>query len=104
MNMIKLCTYNCNSVRVNFENVRNIMSRCDIVCLQELMLCKGDQPILNELNDDFENVAFVQDRDSVGIVEGTPTRGVAVLWRKTLSHYISPILIDDSAIGIILSM
>ena len=101
--MIRLCTYNCNSVRANFENVRNIMSTCDIVLLQELMLCKSDLHILNELNDNFEKIAYVQDRESVGIVEGRPTCGVAILWRKSLSPYISPILVDDRVVGIILS-
>ena len=100
---IRFCTYNCNSVRANFENVKSIMLNCDIVFLQELLLCKSDLPILDELNNDFENIAFVQDRESGGIMEGRPTRGVAVLWRKSLSFNISPLLIDDSVIGIILS-
>ena len=100
---IRLCTYNCNSIRASFENVRNIMHNCDIVFLQELLLCKSDLPILNELSHDFENIAFVQDRESVGIIEGRPTRGVAVLWRKSLSSYVSPLLVDDSVIGVILS-
>ena len=86
--MIRLCTYNCNSVRAHFENVRNIMSKCDIIFLQELLLCRSDLHILDELNNDFENIVFVQDRESAGIVEGSPTRGVAVLWRKSLSSYI----------------
>ena len=103
MKMVRVSTYNCNSVRANFENVRNIMSKCDIVLLQELMLCKSDLHILNELNDNFENIAYVQDRESLGIIEGRPTRGVAILWRKSLSPYITPIIVDDTVIGIILS-
>ena len=103
MNVIRISSYNCNSVRANFENVRNIMSDCDVVCLQELLLCKSDLPILDELNDDFEKIAYVEDRESAGIIEGRPTRGVAILWRKSLSQYVTPLLVDDSAIGIILS-
>ena len=53
MNVIRISSYNCNSVRANFENVRNIMTDCDVVCLQELLLCKSDLHILDELNDDF---------------------------------------------------
>ena len=100
---LRLSTYNCNSVRANFENVRKVMNNCDIVFLQELLLCKSDLPILEELNDDFENVAFVQDREADGIMEGRPTRGVAILWRKSLSSYVTPLLVDDNVIGIILS-
>ena len=101
--MIKITSYNCNSVRNNFENVRNLLSNFDIICLQELMLCKSDLHLLNELNVDFENVAFVKDREAEGIVEGRPSRGVAIFWRKTLSHTISPLIVDDSIIGIIIS-
>ena len=103
MNTVRFCSYNCNSVRAHFENVRNIMTNCDIIFLQEILLCKSDLPILDELNDDFQKIAYVQDRESAGIIEGRPTRGVAILWRKSLSKYISPLLVDDSVIGIILS-
>ena len=90
-------------MRNNYENVRNLLSNFDIICLQELMLCKSDLHLLNELNVDFENVAFVKDREAEGIVEGRPSRGVAIFWRKSLSHTVSPLIVDDSIIGIIIS-
>ena len=101
--MVRIASYNCNSVRANSANVQNIMDIADIVCLQELMLCKSDLQFLDELNKDFDNAAFVIDRESEGITEGRPCRGVSVLWRKSLSKYVSPVLIDDSIIGIILT-
>ena len=52
--MIKIASYNCNSVRCHSENVRNILNNVDILFLQELQLCKSDLPILNDLNNDFE--------------------------------------------------
>ena len=101
--MIKLASYNCNSVRCHFENVRNILLDVDILLLQELQLCKSDLLILNDLNNDFENISFVQDREAEGIIEGRPTKGVAILWRKSLSSFISPLIIDDSLIAITIS-
>ena len=101
--MVRVVTYNCNSIRNNAENVKAILDRSDIACFQEIMLCKSDLPILNHFSEDFQNVAFVQDRESQGIMEGRPSRGVAIFWRKALSLSISPLLIDDSIIGVILS-
>ena len=73
------------------------------VFLQELMLCKSDLCILNDFDSRFEYTAFVQDRESEGINEGRPSKGVAIYWRKHLSLNITPLLIDDSLIGIILN-
>ena len=101
--MVKIASYNCNSIRCHFENVRNILCDVDILFLQELQLFKSDLLVLNDLNDDFENISFVYDREVEGIVEGRPTKGVAILWRKNLSSFISPIVIDDSMIAITIS-
>ena len=101
--MVRIASYNCNSVRANCVNVQSIMEVTDIVCLQELMLCKSDLQFLNELNKDFDNAAFVMDRESEGIIEGRPCRGVSIMWRKSLSKYVSPVIIDDSIIGIIIT-
>ena len=62
-NMVKVVSYNCNSVRSRAENVKTLLRENDIVCLQEIMLCKSDLPILNNFNDDFYNIAFVEDRE-----------------------------------------
>ena len=101
--MIKIASYNCNSVRCHSENVRNILNNVDILFLQELQLCKSDLPILNDLNNDFEVSAFVHDREAEGIIEGRPSRGVAILWRRGLSAFISPLIIDDAMIAINIS-
>ena len=59
--------------------------------------------ILNDLNEEFDNVAFVRDREAEGIFEGRPSRGVAIFWKQTLTNCITPILINDSLIGIVLA-
>ena len=100
---MRLVTYNCNLVRNNSETVKNLLNRSDIVCLQELMLSKSDIMFLNHFNNDFNHISFVEDRESQGINEGRPSRGVAIFWRKCFSSNISPLLIDDSLIGVVLS-
>ena len=100
--MIKCVSYNCNSIRNNSETVKDLLNKKDIVFLQELILSKSDMCILNDFDSRFEYTAFVQDRESEGINEGRPSKGVAIYWRKYLSLRVTPLLIDDSLIGIIL--
>ena len=100
--MARIATYNCNSIRNNSEIVKSLLLNVDILFLQELMLEKRDLSILNDFNDDFRHVAYVNDRESDGICEGRPSKGVAIFWRAHLSPLVSPLLINDSLIGIFL--
>ena len=100
--MVRLATYNCNSIGRNAEIAKSILKEVDILFLQELLLCKSDLHILQELDKNFDNVAYVMDRESEGIIEGRPSRGVAILWRKSLFPNVKPLIIDDSCIGIFL--
>ena len=99
--MVRIATYNCNSVRNNSEIVKSLLLNVDILFLQELMLEKRDLGILHDFNVDFKHVAYVNDRESEGICEGRPSKGVAIFWRSHLSPFISPILVNDSIIGIL---
>ena len=101
--MVRCSAYNCNSVRNNSEIVKSLLKSCDIVFLQELMLNKKDLPVLNDFDEDFNHIAFVNDRDSEGINEGKPKKGVAIFYRKELSSIISPVFLNDFIIGIVLT-
>ena len=101
--MVKLISYNCNSIRNNSEIVKDLLNKTDILFLQEIMLCKSDLALLNDFNEDFESVGYVKDRECEGINEGRPSKGVAIYWRKSLSPYAVPLLIDDSMIGLVLT-
>ena len=71
---------------------------CDILFLQELMLCRSYIHFLYTLSGDFDNASFVCDREPEGIVEGCP---VTRLLSCGGNVYIS---VDDSLIGIIFQM
>ena len=99
--MAKIVTYNCNSIRCNAEIVKSLLLEADILFLQELMLEKSDLGLLNDFNDNFRHIAYVNDRESLGICEGRPSKGVAIFWRKHLSPFVSPIFNNDSLIGLL---
>ena len=100
--MVKCTSYNCNSIRNNSEIVKALLQSSDIVFLQEIMLNRSDLFLLNDFHPDFKYAAFVKDRDAEGINEGRPSRGVAIFWRRNLSSIISPVLINDFIIGVVL--
>ena len=99
---MKIVSYNCNSIRNNVDIVKTLFGGNDIVLLQELMLEKRDLCFLNDFNENFKHIAFVNDREMEGICEGRPSRGVAIYWRKDLLPSVSPVLVNDYLIGIIL--
>ena len=85
------------------EIVKTLLDSADVVALQELMLCKRDIHLLNDINKDFDNIATVKDREMEGINEGRPSQGVAIFWRKKISHCVKQVIINDSLIGIVIS-
>lgn len=101
--MLNIVTYNCNSFRNNIEVIKQLVSLNDIILLQEIMLLKEDVSLITDLDDGWDGITYVKDRAMHGIIEGRPQKGVAILWKKSLSELITPIYHDDCIIGIYLN-
>ena len=101
--MINCVSYNCNSVRNNVSNVRNLTLEYDIILLQELMLLKDDLSFLKTINETFDCIACVEDRSCEGIIEGRPSKGVAIMWKKSFSPIISPVYCNDRIIAVVVT-
>ena len=99
--MARIASYNCNSIRNNSEVVKSLLLDADILFLQELMLEKRDLGLLNDFSNNFRHVAYVNDRECEGVCEGRPSKGVAIFWRTCLSPFVSPLIINDYLIGLI---
>lgn len=100
MGSVSLCTYNCNSFRNNRFIIEELMLSNDIILLQELMLLSEDVHLVKALSTDWDSIVTVKDRSKEGILEGRPSKGVAILWKKNLTKFIRPIYHDDRIIGI----
>lgn len=100
MNDIRITSFNCNSVRGSIEVVRNLTKNFDIVLLQEIMLLSADLPILNDINENFNVIAQVKDKTCDGIIDGRPSKGVAILYRNFLEPFISPFKCSERIIGL----
>ena len=51
---IRICSYNCNSVRKKVDIIRELMEKSDILFLQELILLNEDCDFIYEMSDLFD--------------------------------------------------
>lgn len=100
--MLKIVSFNCNSLRKRMDTVRDLAQQYDIICLQELLIFKENLFLLNEIDSNFDHVSFVCDNSEDEIVEGRPKNGVAILWRNDISDIVKLVKHDDRVIGITL--
>ncbi|CAF2033057.1 unnamed protein product [Rotaria magnacalcarata] len=64
------------------------------------MLLSEDVNLVKNVDPDWCAIVHVSDRSSEGILEGRPKKGVAILWKNTLSSFIKPVYYNDCVIGI----
>ena len=99
--MLRITSFNCNSVRNNCEIVKELLKNNDIVMLQELMLLQSDVNFLSELHCDFDFIYGLKDENFIGIPTGRPSKGVAIFYKKCYSSLIKPIRINEWLNGIV---
>jgi exonuclease III len=96
MNSISIASYNCRGLKLGPSNhslryeVEQLLSRCDITCLQETWLSKQDSSDLSGLHMDFNSVSNSPNDDSAGLKLGRRKEGVAIMWHKKHNSYITP--------------
>ena len=82
---LRIASYNCNSVRKRIDIVRSILNKCDILLLQEILLLEEDKNFLYGLNSLFEAYVVPSKHSNSNCLEGRPSGGLAILWRKQLN-------------------
>ena len=61
-NMLKVVSYNCNSIRSKIDIIRELMVDHDIILVQEVLLLEEDLGILDSIHHDFDYTACVKDK------------------------------------------
>jgi len=88
-NSLRLCTFNCRSVKNSVFDVQKLCDSYDIIFLQEHWLLPFELSILSNIHNDF--LAFgtsaVNVRDD--LITGRPYGGTAVLYRKTFARFVN---------------
>jgi hypothetical protein len=49
---IRVCTYNCRSVKSSYDVVRELCNICDICLIHEHWLAEYDLPLLSNIHDE----------------------------------------------------
>jgi hypothetical protein len=101
--MLKIVSFNCNSIRKNIEKVKALAMSYDIIMLQELMLMNDDASILSNIDKNYFAYYFLKDKIISDVNIGRPTKGVAFLINKTLKDIVTPLFINESIIALVLN-
>ena len=81
---VKLGSINCNGFKSFEPLAQNLLDKCDILCIQELMLTKQECVLLNSFNGDCYGYGVSPVDASSGIIRGRPFGGVGFIWKKQL--------------------
>ncbi|XP_063385332.1 uncharacterized protein LOC134671408 [Cydia fagiglandana] len=84
-----LVSYNCKSVTRSVDYIRLLCQKVDILALQETWLFSHNLPFLGTIDDDFGYIGSSAMDTSVGLIQGRPFGGVALLWRKSAFDSVS---------------
>ena len=95
---LNLVSYNCNSIRKKIDIIRELMSSYDIILLQEILLTVDNINYCDNIDANFDNIVIpskIDDGDA-----GRPRGGLAIFYKKSLSHFIKPITFSDHFLGL----
>ena len=81
---LRVCSYNCFSIRKRIDCIRDILSSVDILVCQEIILLEEDCHALQKIDKDF-NVYYVPSHlASTHTGDGRPIGGLAAFYRKSM--------------------
>jgi len=83
---LKVATYNCKNVKSSIHEIQELCKINDIIFLQETWLFEQDLPLLSGISLEHYALGTSSINCSESLVTGRPHGGLAILWRKSLSH------------------
>ena len=88
-NKLAICTFNCRSVKNSVHEVRELCEKFDLILIQEHWLLPNELGMLNNIHPEFMSVAHSAVDISHDVLVGRPYGGTAILYRKSLSNFIT---------------
>ena len=91
---LKVFTYNCRGLpkskkRLSLRpDIGQIFDDAHIVAFQETWFSKQDLNCLNSLHDNYFGFGVAKVDESLGLIQGRYSGGVAIMWKKELSRNI----------------
>ena len=92
--MLKICSFNCHSLKSSIPEVRLLCNDHDIVFLQETWLATFELAVLNTIHKEFLGMGISAMDSSAGLLRGRPFEGLVILWKRRLQPSINISNID----------
>jgi hypothetical protein len=95
---VKICSFNLHGFNTGLSYIARMLCKSyDIIILQEHWLLKDTLTNLNLIGSDFAyvEVSSMSRKASLGLISGRPLGGVAILWRKSPTNYVTLCEKDD---------
>ena len=93
--VLKIVSFNCNSVRNKVDIVRTLIDNYDIVCLQETFLSKLDVNFIyglrNNINFHISDCVYNSNFNS-----GRPKGGLLTIWKTSIDKFLIPLISNDN--------
>ena len=101
-NTLKVISYNCQSFNANSAIIKDILSTCDILCLQETLIDENNCQIIDKLDNNFMS-AYVSAYRKDGNFVGRASGGLVIFWKAIENIEFLPINFDKRIMGLKLS-
>jgi hypothetical protein len=79
---LRVASYNCNSIRKKIDIIRQLLSSCDILLCQEIILLPEDVSFIDNIDSEFDSFAVPSNHANSNSFDGRPYGGCALFWRK----------------------
>ena len=90
---LNICSLNCEGIKRSSDYISSFLNSndCDILCLQEVWLLQCNIKELSTISDNYLYTSVSGVDDGEKIIQGHPPGGVAILYKKSLSSFITHI-------------
>ena len=88
---LRICTFNCRSLKNSIVDIRNLCNSHDIILIQEHWLMPFELDILSSISDNFPVYGLSAVDVSNGVVKDRSYGGTAILYSKQFANVISVI-------------
>ena len=84
---LKIVSYNCGGIKSNPDLINNLLSKSDIVFLQETILTEHNANFLQTFDKSF-SFDFKNGSRNDDVFYGRASGGLVIFWKSQLNHYI----------------
>ena len=94
MEKLQICTYNCRGLPKDKTklalrpDISTLFENYHVIAFQETWYSKQNLNILNSLHSSYDGVGVAKVDESVDIIHGRYSGGVALMWRKELGKFV----------------